>query len=152
MSAASAFRRAVAGDAATLGQITRDAYAKWVGLIGREPLPMTFDYAHILKSRHVELSTTDKEVSGLIDFDARPGHFLIENLAVAPKNQGAGLGAALLGHCETLALLGGCREVRLYTNRLFAQNIRFYERRGYAVTLEEPFKGGILVHMSKMLT
>ena len=151
MSAGPVFRRANPGEAAKIAQITRESYSKWIGLIGRKPLPMTFDYAQIMESRHVELSITDEEISGLIDFDARPGHFLIENLAVAPKHQGAGLGAALLGRCEALAVGNGCREIRLYTNRMFAENILFYAKRGYSCTHEEPFEGGVLVHMAKSL-
>ncbi len=35
-----ALRRAVADDAAAVRVLTREAYAKWVTVIGREPLPM----------------------------------------------------------------------------------------------------------------
>ena len=37
-------RRAVMADAPAVAALTRDAYAKWVPLIGREPKPMTADY------------------------------------------------------------------------------------------------------------
>ena len=37
MSETSELRQAVAADAADVRQLTRDAYAKWVPLIGREP-------------------------------------------------------------------------------------------------------------------
>ena len=39
--------------------------------------------------------------------------------------------------------------VRLYTNRLFAANVALYLRSGYAIDREEPFWGGVKVHMSK---
>ena len=38
-----ALRRAVADDAAAVRVLTREAYAKWVPVIGREPLPMRAD-------------------------------------------------------------------------------------------------------------
>jgi hypothetical protein len=37
-------RRARAEDAATLRAITREAYAKWVAPMGREPAPMEDDF------------------------------------------------------------------------------------------------------------
>ena len=49
---------------------------------------------------------------------------------------------------ESLAQEGGHRGVRLYTNKLFDQNIRFYERRGYAVEREAPVNGGVAVYMT----
>lgn len=36
-------RRATTDDAPTVGLLTRAAYAKWVPVIGREPLPMKAD-------------------------------------------------------------------------------------------------------------
>ena len=41
------------------------------------------------------------------------------------------------------------RTLKLYTNARFAGNVDFYRRYGYAVDREEPFRGGITVHMSK---
>ena len=39
----------------------------------------------------------------------------------------------------------------LYTNKLFAGNVQLYLRLGYAIDREEPFLGGMTVHMSKPL-
>ena len=41
--------------------------------------------------------------------------------------------------------------IRLYTNKLFAANLRFYESLGYRIEREEPFKGGTVVHFRKSL-
>ena len=38
-------RRATTDDAPRVGLLTRAAYAKWVPVIWREPLPMKVDYA-----------------------------------------------------------------------------------------------------------
>jgi GNAT superfamily N-acetyltransferase len=78
-----------------------------------------------------------------------PDHLLIENLAVAPAFQGRGFGRVLMAHVEQLALASGLPETRLYTNKLFAENLRFYTRLGYRLDREEAFNGGIVVHMSK---
>jgi ribosomal protein S18 acetylase RimI-like enzyme len=78
-----------------------------------------------------------------------PDHLLLESLAVAPAHRGRGHGRALLAHAERLAAGQGLPRVRLYTNRLLAANAALYRRAGYAVDREEPFWGGVKVHMSK---
>ena len=54
-----------------------------------------------------------------------------------------------MGHAERVAASLGYDEVRLYTNKLFAENVELYSKLGYQVDREEEFSGGIVVHMSK---
>jgi len=149
MSQAPVLRQAVAADAAAIRALTRAAYAKWVPLIGREPKPMTADYEAALRHHRFDLLYAEGELAALVETIWEPGYLLIENLAVAPAFQGRGLGRMLMAHVEQLAVVSGLAETRLYTNKLFAENLRFYTRLGYRVDREEAFKGGIVVHMSK---
>ena len=55
----------------------------------------------------------------------------------------------LLGQAEGLAAAAGHAEVRLYTNKLFAENLRLYQKRGYRIDREETWAGGVIVHMAK---
>ena len=48
-------RRATTDDAPRVGLLTRAAYAKWVPVIGREPLPMKVDYAAAVREHWVDL-------------------------------------------------------------------------------------------------
>ena len=144
-------RRAGPEDAAAVRDLTRAAYAKWVPVIGREPKPMSADYAEAVRRHRVDMLYVDGALAGLIEIVAGPDHLLVENLAIAPGCQGRGLGRHLMAHVEALAASEGRAEVRLYTNKLFAENVAFYGRLGYRVYLEEPFKGGVIVHMSKRL-
>ena len=66
-------------------------------------------------------------------------------------SSGKGLGRRLLAHAEHLAASLGHRQIRLYTNKRFAENVQFYLRLGYGIDREEPFLGGMTVHMSKLL-
>lgn len=145
------FRRAGPADAGAIRAITRQAYAKWINVIGREPLPMTFDYDKAVLIHRIEMAELNGAIAGLIELVEEPDHLLIENLAVSPEHQNAGIGGALLKHAEALAAGSGRHWMRLYTNGLFAANIRFYAARGYTVSREEPFRGGMLVHMEKQL-
>ena len=149
MSQAPVLREAMAADATAIRALTWAAYAKWVPLIGREPKPMTADYEEAVRHHRFDLLYAEGELAALIETIWEPGYLLIENLAVAPAFQGRGLGRMLMAHVEQLAVASGLAETRLYTNKLFAENLRFYTRLGYHVDREEAFKGGIVVHMRK---
>jgi GNAT superfamily N-acetyltransferase len=144
-------RRAQATDAAAIRDLTRDAYAKWVPVIGREPRPMMADYdAAVLKHRF-DLLYVDGFLSALIETVDEADQLLIENVAVAPSYQGRGLGRRLLAHAEELAASLGYGRIRLYTNKRFAENVRLYGRIGYRVDREEAVGEATVVHMSKEL-
>jgi len=149
MSQTLALRQAVAADAPAIRALTRAAYAKWVPLIGREPKPMTADYEAAVRNHRFDLLYAEGELAALIETILGAGHLLIENLAVLPAFQGRGFARKLMAHVERLASASGCRETRLYTNKLFAENVEFYARLGYRVDREETFRGGVAVHMSK---
>ena len=145
-------RRATGADAEDVRAITRAAYAKWVPLIGREPKPMTADYAHAVAHHIVDVAERDGRLVGLVETIPGDGHLLIENIAISPEAQGQGLGDHLLAHAEVLARSRGFNETRLYTNVMFTSNIAFYAKRGYAEFMRETFPGGsIAVHMRKVL-
>ncbi len=144
-------RQALPADAAAIRSLTRAAYAKWVPLIGREPKPMGADYEAAVRAHRFDLLYRDGNLAALVETIVEPDHLLIENLAVLPACQGLGLGRRLMAHVERLAEAQGFAEVRLYTNKLFAENVAFYERLGYRVYREEEFRGGIAVHMSKAI-
>lgn len=144
-------RRAVAADAAAIRALVRDAYAKWVPVIGREPKPMTANYDTAMRLNRVDLAHVEGELAGLIETIDRSDHLLIENVAVAPQWHGQGFGRALMAHAETVACAAGYREVRLYTNQRFEANVQLYLRLGYLIDREEESSLGITVYMSKRL-
>jgi GNAT superfamily N-acetyltransferase len=144
-------RQAVAGDAAAIRALTRAAYAKWVPVIGREPLPMVADYEAAAAKHRFDLLYVDGVLAALIETIAKEDHLLIENVAVDPAFQKRGLGRKLMAHAEMVAAQAGYGMLRLYTNKSFAENVTLYQRLGYAVDREEEFRGGFTVYMSKRI-
>lgn len=142
-------RSATAEDVDAIRSLTREAYAKWVPVIGREPLPMTADYVEAVKNHKIDFLYYNGDPVALIEMIPRPGHLLIENVAVSPAFQGKGLGQKLLAHAEKVAASLGYSEIRLYTNKRFSKNLQFYHKLGYCIDREEQFMGGFTVHMSK---
>jgi ribosomal protein S18 acetylase RimI-like enzyme len=144
-------RAATPADADTIRDLVRAAYAKWVPVIGREPMPMQVDYRLAVQQHRIDLLYVDGAMVGLIETLLRPDHLWIENVAIAPGHQGRGLGRRLLAHAEGLAEASGRGELRLLTNAAFAANVALYEKAGYRVDRREPFKGGTTLYLSKRL-
>ena len=135
----------------SIRELVRSAYAKWVPVIGREPLPMRADYDRAVREHQFDLLIREGELVGLVETLLHSDHLWIENLAVKPLHQGRGLGRRLLAHVERRAVEHGCAEARLLTNVAFATNVALYKKVGYAVHKEEEFMGGITVQMRKSL-
>ena len=145
-------RVAVPADAAAIAALTNEAYAKWVPIAGRKPLPMEVDYAAAVLSHRFDLIEADGELAALIETTPDGDQLLIVNVAVKPAFQGLGLGVRLMRHAEALAAQAGLKGTRLYTNRLFAANIALYRSLGYSLDGEEAFPGGVVrVNMSRPL-
>lgn len=144
-------RLARAHEAPAIRALSREAYAKWVPLIGREPLPMTADYDERIQRHRFDLLLIAGGLAALIETVARDEDLLIENVAVRPAFQGQGFGKRLLAHAEALAAALARDSIRLYTNQRFAENIALYARLGYAIEREEVWPTGVAVHMVKRL-
>lgn len=124
-------RAAAAEDAAAIPALTREAYAKWVPVIGREPAPMT--------------------AGGSSRLSREQGAFSSRTSRWLPLSWGKGLGRSLMAHAEQVAASSGFAEIRLYINELFAENVRLYRTLGYKVDRGEAFRGGSRVHMRKSI-
>jgi ribosomal protein S18 acetylase RimI-like enzyme len=127
-----AIRVARAGDLAAVRAVARAAYALYVPRIGREPAPMVADFAAAQAAGH--LWVAEDPVAGFVVAYPRGDHWHLENVAVDPVAQGAGLGLALIAHVEALARASGAQAVELYTNAKMIENRALYPRLGYAET------------------
>ena len=127
-------RRAEMSDVAALGAIANEAYRDYVPRIGRQPAPMTADYAEAVRGGLAWAAVRDGEVVGLLVLAVKPDHLLLENVAVLPSAQGCGIGARLLALAEDQARELGRDEIRLYTNEAMTENLVYYPKHGYAET------------------
>lgn len=147
-----ALRRAGPADAAAIAALVDAAYAKWVPILGRKPMPMLVDYGRAVIDHRIDVTEAAGGLVALIETNAAPDHLFIENVAIAPAHQGQGLGVSLLKHAETLARDSGLDTLRLLTNGLMQTNISLYQRHGYLIThTEERAPGWSVVHMAKSL-
>ncbi len=136
-------------EAGAIAAIVMAAYAKWVPLLGREPMPMRVDYDKAVLEHRFDLAVEDGTILGLIETVPHPDHLWIDNVAVAPAAQGRGIGRMLLGFTEARAIAAGFPELRLVTNGVFESNIALYGRLGFVVDRIEDFMNGKAVYMRK---
>jgi ribosomal protein S18 acetylase RimI-like enzyme len=137
-------------DAAAIAALTHEAYAKRVPVAGRKPLPMEVDYDAAVKVHRFDLLEEGATLAALIETAPDGDQLLIVNVAVKPAFQGRGLGVRLLRHAEALAAQAGLKGTRLYTNRLFVENVALYQSVGYAIDGEDEVAPGVVrVNMSK---
>jgi len=124
-------RPAGPGDAGPISGVAREAYAHYVGRMGREPEPMMANYGALIEAGGVFVAEQSDVVVGLLVHHVGAGHLLLVNVAVSPGAQGTGLGARLLAFTEDRARELGLPEVRLYTNEAMVENIAYYSRHGF---------------------
>lgn len=141
-------------DLATVEALTRAAYAHYVPLLGREPLPMTDDYRPRIAAGEVWLLEESGEAVGLLVLEENGESLTIFSVAVMPERQSAGLGRRLLVFAEEEALRRGFTTLHLYTNATMTRNIAIYRRYGFDETSRSPNEkrpGWIRIDMEKTL-
>ena len=127
-------RRAGPDDVDALRAIATAAYQKYVPRIGRNPAPMTADYAQAVRDQQAWAAIQNGSIAGFAILIPRPGYLLLDNVAVLPAAQGHGIGARLLALAEDHARSLGLSEIRLYTNETMTENLAYYPRHGYTET------------------
>jgi ribosomal protein S18 acetylase RimI-like enzyme len=144
-------RRATSNDISALAALQQDAYAPLKARIGTSLPPADADFAAIFETMEIWVEGAVGELDAALILDPKPDHLLIWSIAVAPACRGARLGTTLLDFAEKQAVEAGLKEVRLYTNERFTENVAWYQRRGYAIDRIEQMPDRRRVHFSKRL-
>jgi GNAT superfamily N-acetyltransferase len=144
-------RAAIAADVPAIRKIVEEAYRHYIPRIGKPPGPMLDDYAARVSEGVVWVIEEDCSLAGVIVLLPRPDCLLLDNIAVAPARQRAGLGRRLLAFAEAEAARRGYPEVRLYTHQTMTENQRLYAAIGYEETGRRSESGYERVFMRKRL-
>ncbi|HEX3995213.1 MAG TPA: GNAT family N-acetyltransferase [Acetobacteraceae bacterium] len=147
-----AIRIACAADAASVHAIVDAAYRSYIPRIGKPPGPMLDNYAQRIADGQVWILADTSGIVGILVLEETADGLLLDNIAVAPGQQGKGHGRTLLEFAETQAKRRGWNEIQLYTNALMTENIALYHRIGYLETVRVTEKGFDRVYMVKQLT
>ena len=150
--AAVAIRPASGDDVESISALVERAYSRWVPLIGLRPAPMDADYAALVDEGDVFVLAEPEVVGVLVLRPTDAGALMVENVAVEPDRQGAGLGPRLLEFAERQAAEREVRELRLYTHERMTENIELYERLGWTEYDRLVEHGFARVFMRKQVT
>ena len=145
-------RAASITDLAAIRAIVDAAYRRYIPRIGNPPGPMLDDYAKRVAAGQVWVLDGAEGIVGILVLEDAPDGLLLDNIAIAPGQQGNGHGWVLLEFAEAEATRRGWRDIRLYTNALMTENIALYRRIGYVETARVTEKGFDRVYMTKELT
>lgn len=124
-------RLATRDDLAAVQAIVQAAYSHYIARIGRKPGPMLDDYATLIEKRQVHVAGRQGSIQGIIVLNEQGNTLLLDNMAVAPEAQDAGLGRMMLEFAERAAIERGYSTITLYTNEAMMKNITLYTRAGY---------------------
>ncbi|WP_425283295.1 GNAT family N-acetyltransferase [Martelella endophytica] len=131
-------RRAVLSDLQSVADLTREAYAVYLPVLGYPPVPVTEDYAPRIERGEVWLFADGSDIAGLCVTELLPDHLMLFSIVVAPPHQGKGYAVIMLNWLRELARAEGLAELRLYTNALMTRNIELYRRFGFIETGRRP--------------
>jgi ribosomal protein S18 acetylase RimI-like enzyme len=130
-------RRAVAGDAPTIGAVFDAAVRKewtYLGELARTPMfpPEEWDKLVIEHARPNALLVATDESGDVLGFTAvHPGACEMFLLFVHPRHAGRGVGRRLLDAAHDVLRAAGCREAFLYTHEENQRALAVYEAAGY---------------------
>jgi ribosomal protein S18 acetylase RimI-like enzyme len=144
-------RAATLADVPAIGEIVERAYRHYIPRIGKPPGPMLDDYAARVAEGAVWVIEEGSGIAGILVLLPKPDYLLLDNIAVDPVRQGAGLGRRLLAFAEAEAMRRGYREIRLYTHQTMTENQRLYAAIGYEETGRGTDAGYERVFMRKPL-
>lgn len=138
-------------DLPALQAVVAAAFAPFVDRTGIRPAPLDTDWPTVISALGASVATRDDRIVGVLVLWPHPDHVLVETLAVAPEEQGGGVGSALLDRAELAAIESGSNTVRLYTNAAMAEALAYYPRRGFRETVRYTEHGFSRVLFEKRL-
>ncbi len=144
-------RPATAADLPGITAVAAAACALYLPRMDRPPAPMTADYAAAVRRGEIWVAVRGRAILGLAALLPGDGYLLLDNVAVAPAEQGRGVGARLLALAQEQAIGLGLAEIRLYTNEVMTENLGYYARRGYRETHRAEQDGYRRVFFAKSL-
>lgn len=138
-------------EADTVRDVVHEAYRHYIARIGKPPGPMLDDYAQRIAAKQTWVVEDADGIAGILVLEETSEGLLLDNIAVAPEQQGRGVGRVLLEFAEAEARRRGFDAVHLYTHELMTENIALYSRIGYVETRRVTEKGFDRVYMRKAL-
>lgn len=127
---------ASADEASILHDITRRAFAEYVGLLN--PIPACLsetvrEVAAAVRRGGAIIACVDGVAAASARYEVIDGHLHVSRVAVLPNFRGCGLAGELMHAMDSIAESLGLETLQLQTRLNLPRNIRLYEKLGYHV-------------------
>ena len=144
-------RAATSEDVSAIASLIDASYRVYVPALGRDPQPMTDDYADLVASGEVSVLIEQQDIAGVLVLQDQKDALLVRTVGIAPAYQGRGLGRRLMAYAEERAAACKKKALRLYTNEVMTGNVDLYRWLGYSETHRTGPDKRQVVHMTKVL-
>jgi ribosomal protein S18 acetylase RimI-like enzyme len=127
---------ASADEASILHDITRRAFAEYVGLLNPTPACLTEtvrEVAAAVRRGGAIIARIDGVAAASARYEVVDGHLYVSRVAVLPAYRGCGLAGELMHAMDQIAESLGVGSLQLQTRLNLPRNIRLYEKLGYRV-------------------
>lgn len=124
-------RLACEDDLHAITTCVHSAYTIYLTRMDKAPAPLFANYKALLARDTIYVLVSAERVCGVLVMMPQDTHMFIENVAVDSRSQGQGFGKALMAFAEQEARKARLSEIRLYTNELMTENLRFYRKLGF---------------------
>jgi len=136
--------------------LMRAAFDPYVQLLGRKLSPDAYKWLEAaIENNDLYVAMEDSTIFGVIALTRDGQDLVIDQIAVHPKQQNAGIGQFLLEKVECLAYEHGQRSISLDTALMMNDLLRFYHRNGFKEVNRALPKHGkdphIRVYLKKLL-
>jgi ribosomal protein S18 acetylase RimI-like enzyme len=145
-------RRFQAADREAALAVQRGAFGGNVAIMGVEPLPLRADYDEIFATHEAWLLDRDGALVGMLILLPREDDLYVWSIAAAPRVQRSGVGNTMLAAAEERARQLRQPRMRLRTSEKLVNNVKWYQRHGFAIESVEQTEDRRVVHMVKQLT
>lgn len=144
-------RRAEASDVPAITACVHEAYLPYVERIGRQPGPMHQDYAEVVATCEVYVALVSEQVAGALVLRVDGDRLWVDNVAVASRFRGTGIGRVLLIHAERHGQQLRYDALHLFTHELMSENRAMYGRNGWREENRRVVDGYPRIFMTKVL-
>lgn len=112
--------------------IVKEAYEKYIPIIGRPPFPLIDDYEKLISDNKVHVIFFKDIIVGICVISIEDDCVFLENFAIKNEYQNKGFGRLLFALAEVLAKWLQKPSIQLCINKEMELNHAFYKRLGYA--------------------
>jgi GNAT superfamily N-acetyltransferase len=133
------FEPAVQADEVPAERVMRAAFTPMVHAYGRELAPDAHAwFPAAIEAGRIYVARDGEAIVGLVVTTRREAELVIDQIAVDPSRQRAGIGAWLLDRVDEMARRTGMRMLSLYTGEMFTHLVPFYEQHGFRIVRRGP--------------